>query len=337
MAALVIYYATFENFDPVLYACWWGLCVGGGHSCVPSACAVHVEAPRHASVITLKMPPKKKTDARHGSISHGQDALSNDDAGSVAEQPFSVSPEMLAAIKLAIKDVVGTQLANIDKALTQLVQINERIEGVEHAMQATSDRLENAITTMLPAITAHMSHLAEALARRQLELEVHRRKWNLVIHGIQGDAKEDGSVTRQTCVQFAKTALKVPDAEATAFAACHRLSQKPNAGIILRFVDLAQRDSWISGTKHLKNYSGKVSISPDLPPVIRPLKDELMEARAKLPTDIKQKSRLKFLPQWPFVELRIEGQSPKRPSSSLSSVTSKMLSIEPLLRLREFD
>ena len=182
-----------------------------------------------------------------------------------------------------------------------------------------------------------MSHLAEALARRQLELEVHRRKWNLVIHGIQGDAKEDGSVTRQTCVQFAKTALKVPDAEATAFAACHRLSQKPNAGIILRFVDLAQRDSWISGTKHLKNYSGKVSISPDLPPVIRPLKDELMEARAKLPTDIKQKSRLKFLPQWPFVELRIEGQSPKRPSSSLSSVTSKMLSIEPLLRLREFD
>ena len=285
------------------------------------------------------MPPKKKTDAvntRHGSISHGQDALSNDDADSVAEQP-SVSPEMLAAIKLAIKDVVGTQLANIDKALTQLVQINERIEGVEHAMQATSDRLENAITTMLPAITAHMSHLAEALARRQLELEVHRRKWNLVIHGIQGDAKEDGSVTRQTCIKFAKTVLKVPDAEATAFAACHRLSQKPNAGIILRFVDLAQRDSWISGTKHLKNYSGKVSISPDLPPVIRPLKDELMEARAKLPTDIKQKSRLKFLPQWPFVELRIQGQSPKRPSSSLGSVTSKMLSIEPLLRLREFD
>ena len=100
---------------------------------------------------------------------------------------------------------------------------------------------------------------------------------------------------------------------------------------------MASKLAWISGTKHLKNYSGKVSISPDLPPVIRPLKDELMETRAKLPTDIKQKSRLKFLTQWPFVELRIQGQSPKRPSSSLSSVTSKMLSIEPLLRLREFD
>ena len=29
VAALVIYYATLENFDPVLYACWWGLCVIG--------------------------------------------------------------------------------------------------------------------------------------------------------------------------------------------------------------------------------------------------------------------------------------------------------------------
>ena len=222
----------------------------------------------------VKDATPQKIDAvntRHGSTSHGQDALSNKDAESVSEQPSSVSPEMLAAIKLAIEDVVGTQLANIDKALTQLVQINERIEGIEHAMQATSNRLENVITTILPAITAHMSHLAEVLARRQLDLEVHRRKWNLVIHGIQGDAKEDGSVTRQTCMQFAKTILKVADAEATAFAACHRLSQKPNAGIILRFVDLAQRDSWISGTKHLKNYNS----SPNGPSWNNECKDDL--------------------------------------------------------------
>ena len=295
-------------------------------------------------IVTLEwsrseMPPKKKTETaintRHGSISHGQDVLKDTDADdAIMEPPSSVSPELLAAIKWAVKDTVGTQLANIDKALTQLVQINERIESLEHSMQATSDRLEDAITTMLPAITAHMSRLAEALARRQLELEVHRRKWNLVIHGIEGKAKEDGALTRQACVNFAKTVLKVPDAEATVFAACHRLSQKANAGIIVRFVDLAQRDSWLSGTKHLKNHSRKVSISPDLLPVIRPLKDELMEMRSKLPRYTKQKSKLRFLPHWPFVELRTDGQSPKRPSFSLSAVTSKMLDIEPLLQWR---
>ena len=243
------------------------------------------------------------------------------------ESPSSVSTELLAAIKLAIKDAVSTQLANIDKALTQ---INERIECLEHYMQTTSDRLEDAITTMLPAITAHMSHLAEALALGQLKLEVHRRKWNLVIHGIQGDAEEDGAVRRQACSNFAKTVLKVTDAEATTFPACRRLYQKANTGIIVRFVDLAQRDSWLSGTKHLKNYSSKVSISPDPPAAIQPLKDQLKEVRTKLPTDIKLKSKLKFLPHWTFVELRIDGQVPKRPSISLNAVTTKMFDIEPL-------
>ena len=103
---------------------------------------------------------------------------------------------------------------------------------------------------------------------------------------------------------------------------------------IVRFVDLAQRDSWLSGTKHLNNYSGKVSIRPDLPPVIRPMKDELIEVRSKLPRYIKLMSKLKFLPHWPFLELRIDGQTPKRPSISLNAVTTKMLDIEPLLTLR---
>ena len=124
------------------------------------------------------------------------------------------------------------------------------------------------------------------------------------------------------------------DAEATAFAASHRLSQKPNAGITLRFVDLAQRDSGISGTKYFKNYSGKVSISLDLP---RYLPSERWNNGSACHTPNGHQIWLKLLPQWPFVELQIEGQSPKMPSSLLSSVTSKMLSIEPLLRLREFD
>ena len=94
-------------------------------------------------------------------------------------------------------------------------------------------------------------------------------------------------------------------------------------------MDLAQRDRWLAGTKHLKNHSGKVSISPDLPPVLRPLKDELMMERSKLPAHIKQKSRIKFLPQWPFVELKTYGQPPKRSSVNLRSVTAQEAQCEP--------
>ena len=193
------------------------------------------------------------------------------------------------------------------------------------------------IVDLLPTITDHIPQLTKGLAQRQLDLEVHRRKWNLVIHGIESVAKEEDEVTHGICKGFAHTVLKVRDAKETVFAACHRLSSQPNAGIIVRFMDFAQRDRWLASTMHLKNHSGKVSISPYLPPVLRPLKDELMKERSNLPAQIKQKSLIEFLSQWPFVKLKIDGQLPKRSSVNLCSVTAvtaKMLNVNPLLVLR---
>ena len=194
-----------------------------------------------------------------GSVDAAPDVATNMSQGNQDRDGANsgVSADILAAIKSAVNDVIGKWLDSIDNALTQLVQLNQRMIDVERAMQDTSNRLEDAVSTLLPSITTHMSQLAEGLARKQLEIDVHRRKWNLVIHGIDGGAGEDEATTRQTCKDFAKHVLKVDDADATLFSACHRLSQKPNAGIIIRFVDLAQRDQWLTGTKQLKNHSKK--------------------------------------------------------------------------------
>ena len=78
-----------------------------------------------------------------------------------------------------------------------------------------------------------------------------------------------------------------------------------------------------------------MSVSPDLPPDVRPLKDELMEIRAKLPPQTKQKSRVKYIAQWPFIELRIDGQDPRRPSSTLTDMATKVLGIAPLMTIKE--
>ena len=216
-----------------------------------------------------KMPPKKKATQASGNSRHGSpsrtsktDNQSDDSDDPQSENP-QLDPHILADIKQAVREVVNTKLSKIDEALQQLVQLNERMADVERSMQFTSDRLESAVTTLLPAITAHMSQLAEGLARRQLELKVHRRKWNLVIHGIEGTEKDDEAVTRQVCRSFAKKILSVKDADATVFAACHHVSTKRNAGIIVRFIDLAQRDQWLSGTKNFKNYNKEISISPE--------------------------------------------------------------------------
>ena len=201
------------------------------------------------------------------------------------DEKVAVDARLIAAIKQVVREEMGqisTRLDSIDKTLTSLMEIQQRIEVVEESIQFTSSRLDSLATEILPALSDHMANLAESLALQTLQIDVHRRKWNIVIHGIEGPAGEEETATRDKCVTFARQVLKVEDANAWHLAACHRLSRKENAGIIIRFLDLSQRDRWLSGSKHLKGYTRKISISQDLPPVLRPLKDSLMLTRSKL-------------------------------------------------------
>ena len=209
------------------------------------------------------MPPKKKDtqpsgNSRYGSFSRTSktENQSDDSVDPQSETP-RVDSHILVAIKQAVWEVVNTKLSKIDEALQQLVQLNERMADVERSMQFTSDRLESAVTTLLPAITAQMPQLAEGLARRQLEPEFHRKKWNLVIHGVEGTEKGDEAVTRQECRSFAKEVLRVEDADATVFAACDRLSTKRNASWTLHSVT---NGCWVPRT--LKTITRKYQFFP---------------------------------------------------------------------------
>jgi hypothetical protein len=70
---------------------------------------------------------------------------------------------------------------------------------------------------------------------------------------------------------MAKDDLLIPNPNAQ-FSACHRLSQKDNAGIIVKFTNLTDKNEWLAKTKNLKNSSNSISISPDIPQVLTPLK-----------------------------------------------------------------
>ena len=249
-----------------------------------------------------------------------------------------LDPRIIQAITLAVKDEmkpINERLTSIDKSLIKLVEIEKRVTDLEKSVQFTSDRMDSLVNELLPSLADHVRKVSNSLAQQTLQMDVHRRKWNMIIHGIDGAAGEDEGVTRAKCVKFAKDVLKVNDADNTHFQACHRLSRKINAGVIVRFCDLKQKDSWLSGTKHLRDYNKKVSISPDIPPVLRPIKDNLMLKRSELEPTIKAKSRVRYLPQWPFVELRIEGQRPTYPAETLESVTAKILGFDPLLVVKE--
>ena len=71
------------------------------------------------------------------------------------------------------------------------------------------------------------------------------------------------------------------------------------------------------------------------PPILRPLKDTLMLTRSKLAPDVKSKSRVRYLPRWPFVELKVEGQAAKHHEETLMGVARKVLGFDHIFKISE--
>ena len=185
----------------------------------------------------------------------------------------------------------------MDKKLT------DKISSLEKSLSDLSDRYSTLTKSVLPAIASHVANVTNQLALKDLELETHGRKWNLLLYGIEGDEGEAQHKTRESVMKFAQEKLKL-NITNIHLAACHRLSRKRNAGIIIRFCDLSMRDLWMASTKHLQgtNYS----LSPDLPPKVRQMKNAVMLHRKSLDPEARRKSKVRYLPQWPFVELKLE-------------------------------
>ena len=92
----------------------------------------------------------------------------------------------------------------------------------------------------------------------------------LVIQGVEGAAKEKEEDTRAACIALTRDALKVPNAMNTRVSAYHRLSQDADAGVVIRFTELTERNLWLQHTKNLKGKDTEVTTSPDFPPTPPP-------------------------------------------------------------------
>ena len=227
------------------------------------------------------------------------------------------------------------RLSTIDPQLQQALALKDTVAAIEEALDHTGQRLNDVYRISLPALSRQVEQAAVGLALQTLDLDVHRRKWALTIQGLKGEAKKDEKVTRSLCVNLAKQHLGVQDASGSYLAACHRLSGNAGSGVILRFRDLSQRNDWLSGAKGLKHRTDRISVSPDLPPVLRPLKTELLNKRKALPPEQKSKSSLRYRKQWPYIELVCGQNDPIRSTVTKEAIAKEVLGIDPYLDLKE--
>ena len=78
-----------------------------------------------------------------------------------------------------------------------------------------------------------------------------------------------------------------------------------------------------------------ISISPDLPPVLRQLKKDILSQRKELDLNVRKMSRIQYIKQWPYLKLKINGQPDRYPKISQDTIVKEFLGVAPLLRVPE--
>ena len=99
---------------------------------------------------------------------------------------------------------------------------------------------------------------------------------------------------------------------------------------------IAKNKYWLCRfqNKKKKNLSGsKLSLAPDLPPKVRQMKNAVMLHRKSLEEEARKKSKVRYLAQWPFVELKLDDKNTFRPPVALEQIVGDVLGIRTMFKL----
>ena len=237
----------------------------------------------------------------------------------------TIDDNIMEAIRKVIKEENKVLCDKLDNAITKLEALSAKCADNEKGLSDCAAKVEEITSNLVPRLFKKVTETMTQLSIKLIDMDCHSRKWSLIVHGVKGEPHESNQETAKKCVELATNFLGVRDASVRDFAACHRLKADRDAGIIVRFVDLNMRDRWLAGAKGLTKCPERVSISPDLPPVTRILRTELVKKRNTLPADIKRKSSIRYLKTWPYVQLSIKNEPSIVPNAKKESVIESFL------------
>jgi hypothetical protein len=105
--------------------------------------------------------------------------------------------------------------------------------------------------------------------------------------------------------------------------ACHRLKQEKDAAIIIKFLNLADKEQWLSSATKLKNSAMKISICQDTPPILTDLKLKILKHRKTLTDEIKSKTKVHYHKTWPYITMKMPDGSFYDPKYSVDDLLRK--------------
>lgn len=238
------------------------------------------------------------------------------------------TPTMLSAISEAVKTAVTESNAEInlklDKALndiasfkTDLDATNRAVAELQISVSDTSERVSIVERATIPNVIEETRKLVANLEENLLQQEIHMRKLNLLLYGI--DQKKDENILTETTKAIAEL-LNIPyeEADKIPIANAHRLPSarnftKPNTPnppnpIIVRFARMKDRDDVLKAFEH-PGYARRrqstshneaaievrpaITVRADLPPSMKRERGRLSSIAYKLRQEKKLMTRIK--------------------------------------------
>ena len=102
-----------------------------------------------------------------------------------------VKGSIRAEMQAVIKEEVSGRLERLETSLQQMEDFSQDVAAVKQSIKFTSQKLDDLHQSVLPAVASHIEQVATSLALQTLDLDMHRRKWSITIHGLKGKANLD--------------------------------------------------------------------------------------------------------------------------------------------------
>ena len=202
----------------------------------------------------------------------------------------------------------------LDSTVQSITEVSKKLDDVASSLEYTQSHFETVVNQVVPALVAHNAKIQTRTILKQMEIDIHRRKRNLMVFGLKGPKRENEHETLRVVTEFARNYLGVAP-ERWQIRMAHRLNiNAENAGIIVVFNCGYMRDAWVQGSidnaPALKQH--KMSVVTDLPPVLRTVRSQLLDLRRQKLYTTKEwaEARVKQLAQWPFLQLVVQEAAP---------------------------
>jgi hypothetical protein len=185
---------------------------------------------------------------------------------------------LLDTMRLENKQNFASISQQIQIITTEITELKTDVTDLKLSLDFVDNEVRVIKDETVPELRSKLMSEIEALRKQRLEAELYSKKSNLLIYGIQQRGDEDcESVIRN----FLKVELKHERAETMLFANCHRLpSKRGNQAhpdpIIVKFIQMKDRDSVLRLAYRLKNSTSKFGISPHLPKEMQQRRQQLL-------------------------------------------------------------